>query len=197
MRRVTAPVLGILLALAATAALGALSQAPYARTASPAPLLRLAWRVRGTPVHQCRRLTAEELARLPPHMRRTEECERRILPYRLHVLVDGRTVIDHLVEAAGARSDRPLYVLDEVTLPPGEHLVEIAFTREPQAEEAPEHEQAETPEEEAREHAGDTAASPARLTFSGRLALGAGEIALVTYDPDRQALVLRGAARPG
>ena len=192
MSRVFRPVRGALLALGALAALGALSQAPYASTEASHALLRLAWRVRGTPVHECRRLSPEELERLPVHMRRAEDCEPRVLSYRLEVRIDGRVETEQLVQAAGARGDRPVYVHRELILSPGEHLVEIAFVREPQHEEEIEHEAEETAEEESREHRDDERQGPARLALHARLSLGAGEVALITYDPEQRSLVLRG-----
>src|SRR6266542_87023 len=93
----------ITVALATTLAIGALSRGPYTPDRADNAIVRLAWRARGERVEQCRRLTEEELERLPAHMRQEEQCEGRILPYRLQVRVDGAGVLHELVLAAGAR----------------------------------------------------------------------------------------------
>ena len=71
--------------LGSGAALAALSLVPYTAEPGDRAVVRLAWRTRGERVRACRRLTPDELARLPQHMRQEEVCERRILPYRLRV----------------------------------------------------------------------------------------------------------------
>jgi hypothetical protein len=151
-------------------ALAALSVLPYTPPAAEEGLLRLSWRARGERVQECRRVSDEEQAGLPAHMRREEVCEGRLLPAHLLVEVDGRVVVDDTVRARGARGDRPLYVFHEIALPPGRHPVRIRFEREERQE---------------------GGATPALLELTQTLALAAGEVALVTYDTDLAALVVR------
>lgn len=172
-----------LLAGAVTLGVAALSRVPYAPPGGDDAVLRLSWRTRGERVRECRRLTAQELAALPVHMRREEVCEGRVLPYVLRVEVDGRAVVHDTVRAAGAREDRPLYVYRELRVPPGPLRLSVRFTREDAPAGAP-------------RAAGELrrAASPARLELSEALHLRPGEVALVTYDADRRALVARTSA---
>lgn len=165
-----------MVAVGATIGLGQLSRIPY--TADPADhaVIRLAWRARGYRVEECRRLTAEELADIPAHMRREEVCEGRILPYRLRVWLDGEPRVDALVRAAGARQDRPLYVYQELPASPGGHHLLVEFTRE------------EGPDAVPRE---DERATPARLELEATVTLQSKEVALVTYDEERRGLELR------
>src|SRR5579885_3628612 len=135
-RRGSAPVsprtrraLGAITAAASLAFLAALSRVPYAAEPGADALLRLAWRARGERVEQCRRLTPAELARVPAHMRQEIQCTGRIVPYRLRVALDGREVINELVQAAGARHDRPLYVFRELRVPPGPPALAVRFAR--------------------------------------------------------------------
>jgi hypothetical protein len=159
-----------------TVLVGALSLMPYDAAPADTPaLLRLAWRTRGVRVEECRRLTEEELAGVPEHMRLEEECDGRILPYRLEVVVDGDRRITRLVRAAGARADRPLYVLEQIPLPAGTHQLDVHFVR-----------QGTLPPQDSVD-----AATPARLRLTQPVTLARGEIALVTYDAERRALVLR------
>ena len=177
------------LALGMTLALGWLSQVPYDAAGDAESMVRLAWRTRGTRVEECRRLTREELERLPVHMRRDEVCEGRTLPYRLVVVLDGQTAVDEDVYPSGARADRPLYVYRELPLRPGWHDLDIAFTRAPVARDT------------ARGAGGERlaqgdAVAPQRLTLTRRVRLGPDEIVLVTYDAEERRLTLKGPGAP-
>ena len=200
----------------ALATLGALSRAPYREPDAEDAVLRLSWRVRGIRVRECRTLTPDELDALPPHMRRPEVCEGRIAPYRLRVRVDGRVLTDTLVHAAGAREDRPLYVFREFRVMPGVHRVDLRFVREAgqgegggggegggeererrdeaagrddaRGREHREHRGRRDRDDERRGRNGET---PARLELDARVDLEAGDVALITYDAERRALVLR------
>ncbi len=205
-------ILAVLLVGAALLGLGALSRVPYGDTAAGQAVVRLSWRVRGVRVEACRRLGVEELEALPPHMRRPEVCEGRIAPYRLRVRVDGEVVEDGLVQGAGVREDRPLYVFRELRVPPGRHALAVEFHRiaaeaergrrsagAEQAGGAREVEEAYDADD--AEDADDTGrtrhrrqASPARLDLDVDVTLEPGQVALITYDPERRALVVRGAA---
>lgn len=161
------------LATAALAALlAALSGIPYGSDAEASAALRLSWRTRAAAVRECRDPTADELARLPAHMRRERVCDWRVPPHRLRVVVDGEPREDGRIEAAGARRDRPLYVHREFSLSPGPHRLEVEFF----------------PERES-----DVGQSGVRLELRADLDLDVGDVALVTYDPDAGELALRRA----
>jgi hypothetical protein len=174
--RVARRAAAIAVALATTLAIGALSRAPYTADTTEQGIVLLAWRARGERVEQCRRLTKEELERLPAHMRQEERCEGRILPYRLQVSVDGARAVDELVHAAGARHDRPLYVYHELPLEPGTHALAVAFARE-----------GDVPAGAHEEEKG----TPGRLALDTMVALSPRRILLVTYDDDARRLVVR------
>jgi hypothetical protein len=162
--------LAAVLAAGSAAALAALSQLPYTPPAAEEATLRLSWRARGERVRECRRLPAEEVAALPAHMRREEECTERILPSHLRVEVGGRVLVDDTVRASGARGDRPLYVFREIPLLPGTHDLRVRFGRAEQ---------------------GADGGAPPLLELARPLSLASGEVALVTYDADLGELVVR------
>ncbi len=175
-------VLGLIVVGIVTVATGALSRVPYSAKAGDAARLRMSWRMRSVQVERCRELSPDEIARLPTHMRRTEECSGGLAPYRLEVRLDGRIVADEEIHGEGARQDRPIYVFRDIALPPGLHRLSVRFTR-----------------------IGDAAtdasagAPPARLELDTEVTLDAGEIGLVTYDAERRTLVVRqgrGGGRP-
>lgn len=152
---------------------------PYSPERNVGAILRLAWRARGERVNECRRLTPSELAKLPAHMRQEEVCEGRLLPYQLTVAVDDSLVIDRLVHGAGAREDRPLYVFEEVAVEPGPHRMIVQFSLVDTAAATP-----------------DTGRSlaPRRLVLDTTLQLDARRVALVTYDEERELLMVRGGS---
>ena len=164
---------GAALAVGSTVALGGLSQVPYRPEVVSHAVIRLAWRARGVTVKECRTLTPEEQEKVAVHMRRTQVCEGRTLPYRLRAEVDGEARIDETVHAGGARGDRPLFVLHDLAVAPGRHRVAVSFTRDT------------VPEEGVSEQE----ITPAVLEFDRHIDVGAGQILLVTYDPDRRTLV--------
>lgn len=151
---------------------------PYTAERDVGAIVRFAWRARGERVRDCRRRTPEELGKLPPHMRQEEVCEGRVLPYRLAVEVDGAAAVDQLVHGAGAREDRPLYVFRELVVTPGGHRIAVTFTREGSA-----------PADST-----GALATPARLSLDTTVTLGSRQVVLVTYDEEREQLVVRGGS---
>jgi hypothetical protein len=162
---------GWLLGIVATGAIVGLSRVPYAVSPTDHAELRFAWRYRSVSLEQCRPLTEEENAALPAHMRQDEICERRLQPWRLTIWVDGVQVAEDTVRARGAREDRPLYVFRKLTLAPGTHAVRAIFAPIGPSEQR-------------------------MLSLESGVSLDARQVALVTYDPDTDRLVLRDVASP-
>jgi hypothetical protein len=160
-----------LLGLALAAGLVAASQAPWRAHSREEAAIRLAWRTVSRPVSECRAPTPEELEALPPHMRMKEICERRHVPFRLRVEIDGEEARDLVLQPSGARGDRPLYVFEELRVAPGAHRLEIEF------------------EEEREEEAG-AAGAPLRLALDAELALAPRDVALVTLDGSGERLAV-------
>jgi hypothetical protein len=83
--------------------------------------------VEGISVEECRQLSPEELANLPVHMRNPNACIGRIAPYRLQVGLNGTLLVNDTIHPGGARGDRPIYVLSDFPVDPGEHRVQVRF----------------------------------------------------------------------
>ncbi len=147
-------------------------------------IVRLAWRARGETVRDCRRLTPAELAKLPVHMRQEQVCEGRVLPYRLRVELDRVRAVDRLIHGAGAREDRPLYVLQDLPVRPGVHRLAVLFALE-RPSTAPDR------PGEGEEEESPRLATPAQLAFDTTLTVATRRILLVTYDEERERLVVR------
>lgn len=164
--------LGAVTALALVAGTAALSRVPLTLSPDDHALIRLSWRVEGVTAETCRTLGAEELARLPVHMRRPTACVGEGAPYALDLEVDGLPVLTDTVWPAGARGDRPLAVLVEVPVDPGEHRARLHF-------------QALLPD-------GATVSDGvASLAWEGRLDVEAGDVALLTLDGTGRTLEAR------
>ena len=163
----------------------ALSRVALAGEKGNGAILRLSWQARAERIETCRHATAEELANLPPHMRQEVICDRGLTPYRLTLRLDQREVLSRVFQGKGARQDRPISVYEEVPIPPGTHLFEVRF-EQVQADSL-------AATSSAAPRPGDF---PRVLTFQQSIALGARDIALVTYDAERRSFVLMGGAAP-
>jgi ferredoxin/coenzyme F420-reducing hydrogenase delta subunit len=156
-----------LLTALALAATGWLSQLP-AGSAPADGAVRLSWRLPGQSWLDCRPLSAGEIARLPAHMRRTEDCRTVYLHYRLRAWVDGELRLDRAVAPLGARGDRPLYVEEDLHAGPGQRRVRVEFTP-----------------------VDDPRGAGLRLELEEEMTLQPGRARLVTYDADARRLRAR------
>jgi hypothetical protein len=182
MRTTARRILGAAVAVTVTLATVALSRVPYGGLDPDISVLRLTWRAPGEAIEDCRLLSPEEIEAQPVHMRRDRICERRLVPYRLRVYVDGVRVVDETVRPAGAREDRPLFVFRELELEPGEHQVAVNWVRETGPDPLP--------TDSPATRGGVRGTGP--LSLDATLDLAAGDVALVTYDPDRRSLATAG-----
>ena len=92
-------------------------------------IIRVAWSARPERIETCRRLSDDELAKLPVHMRQRLECEGTTARYRLEVTRDGVLLDSVTVQGGGMRHDREVYVSREVLIPPGASRVNVRFVR--------------------------------------------------------------------
>ncbi len=117
---------GAAAALAIVAGVALASRAEMGEPARGAEL-RLALRAARARLEICRQRTAEELARLPAHLRAPEDCDEVAIDYRLVVEIDGERRLDQVVSHRGVRRTRPLAVEEAVAIPPGRHGLEVTF----------------------------------------------------------------------
>lgn len=158
----------------------ALSRAPWRAHPDETALLRLSLTARPERIESCRRLSAEELAALPAHMRQEVVCEGRTARYRLEVDVAGARVADDLLAGGGARSDRPIHLLREHDVGPGEHRLVVRLTR------------AEDPDVTTEEVEGRRRVEtvPPELVLDTVVRFGPRAVVLVGYDPRERRLTL-------
>jgi hypothetical protein len=120
----------IIVATAAiTLLLAALARAPYTPAGAGEALLRFSWRMSVTARENCRPRTQAELDALPVHMRTPEVCTRDLARYSLITRVDDSPADTLELVRGGVKGDRPLFVLEERTLPAGRHRVQVYLHR--------------------------------------------------------------------
>lgn len=188
--------LGGAFAALAALALGAASRVPWTASPESHALLRLSWRAPSVVAERCRSLTEEEKADLPIHMQVPEVCETHAIPYVLEARIDGVAVPADTIHGAGAREDRPVIVFREIPLAIGTRTVEIAFRPiiDPEDQDERGHDEEDGDDDEDRDdedlddEEGDDDEAIA-LAYSQTLRLGPREVALVTLDPARRALI--------
>jgi hypothetical protein len=74
-------------------------------------------------VKPCVLLTPQQIAELPPNMRRTESCERKRLPLTMEVEVDGDIMLRVDAEPSGLWGDGPASVYERFEVAPGVHVL--------------------------------------------------------------------------
>jgi len=179
-------------ALTLLVGLAALSRLPYASAEPNGALLRLSWRARGESIERCRRATPAELSGVPAHMRQEVVCEdTHVAPYRLRVVLDGRTVEDGPVAGSGVSGDRPMYLLREFDLTPGRHRFDVRFEKQSAQQSGDERSKDRSSEGEHEEEVRRRAV-PRRLSLDTTLVVPGGAVVLITYNSELRALELLG-----
>ncbi len=132
-RRPAAIAVGVLLAGVLAAATWVGSDAPYRAPDAP-PELVVSFSHPGAFMEAERRLSPEELERLPAHMRTETVSGGRRAPVRLRVTVDGLVLVDREYRPRGFRGDGPSTALETIEMPVGAgHLrVQVSDSAEPE-----------------------------------------------------------------
>lgn len=73
----------------------------------------------------CRALTPQEIAKLPPNMRRTQECPRERVPVVVEMEIAGQVSYREVLRPSGLAGDGPSRVYRRFSLPPGAHRVAL------------------------------------------------------------------------
>jgi hypothetical protein len=180
---------------------------PLAYHADDAARLRLSWSARPERIEVCRQVSAEEQARREEHMRQRVECEGGFATYALRVEVDNRAVGEAVIHGAGLRHDRPLYLLKDYPVPPGEHRIRVTLTRREHTDnDAAAFAEAVVPDADTGLYAGRAqreaterarrarAAIPPRLVLDTAVAFTPRQVALVTFNAEHRRVELRAEA---
>jgi hypothetical protein len=112
----------------ATAALASVAAAfanwpAYRQVPPDAAVVKLSFTHGADRSSECRRRTPEELAKLPPNMRRPLECPRERRAVVTELAVDDRTIFAASLPPGGLWRDGPSRVYKRFTLPAGDHII--------------------------------------------------------------------------
>jgi hypothetical protein len=83
---------------------------------------------------ECRRLTPQEIAKLPPNMRRIEECPRGRRPIHVELELDGRSLYRASLPPTGIAGDGPSKVYERFVVPAGSHDIAVRMRDTPRTE---------------------------------------------------------------
>jgi hypothetical protein len=124
-------------------AIGVFSQWPtYHHLAPGQALVKVSFTRVGKPVGDCRPLTPEELAKLPPNMRAPMKCPRERSPVTVQVDIDGVRVLDRVAPPTGLSRDGASSVYERIVVPAGERRIAVALSDDVRAREAAHHREA-------------------------------------------------------
>lgn len=118
--------------------IGVFSQWPPYRHLQPdQALIKLSFTHVGKPVGDCRTLSAEELARLPPNMREATVCPRERSPVTVELDIDGVNRIKRSAMPGGWSKDGASALYERVVVPAGEQHIVVRFSDDVRKREAP------------------------------------------------------------
>jgi hypothetical protein len=73
----------------------------------------------------CRRLTPEEIAKLPPNMRKVQDCPRGRMPIYVELDLNGRTAFSKSLPPTGIAGDGPSRVYERFVVPAGRYDIGV------------------------------------------------------------------------
>ena len=133
MTRVRHIVLGSLAAIAIAIGAAFLSAQPTVRLL-PDDTAVITLSISHAGARRCRDRTAEELAALPANMRRRQICERRRLPVRLEMDLDGEPVVAELLPPGGIAGDAASFLHQRIAVAAGRHEIALRIRDSDRAE---------------------------------------------------------------
>lgn len=100
---------------------------PFRQLEPDQAVITLAFAHAGERREDCRTLSPEEMAKLPPNMRRPTDCPRERSPIVVDLLLNGELAIKEVAHAPGLYSDQGVSLYRSVKVPAGEHLLRVSM----------------------------------------------------------------------
>jgi hypothetical protein len=107
------------------------TSASYTHFPPDQALIKLSFTHGASRPSDCRRRSAEELAKLAPNMRRAVECARGRLPVLTELVVDGTMLLSESLPPTGLSQDGPSRVYRSFVMAPGHHHLAIRLRDTP------------------------------------------------------------------
>lgn len=79
----------------------------------------------GARVEACTKLSAEEIAKLPPRERRPSDCRRERVPLRFEAVLDERPLVRRSLPPTGLSGDGPSRLYEKIAVPAGRHALTL------------------------------------------------------------------------
>ncbi len=83
---------------------------------------------------ECRRLTSQEIEKLPPNMRRVQDCPRGRRPIYVELDLGGRTAFRESLPPTGIAGDGPSRIYQRFVVPAGKYDIAVRMRDTPRAE---------------------------------------------------------------
>lgn len=83
---------------------------------------------------ECRRLTSQEIEKLPPNMRRVQDCPRGRRPIYVELDLDGRSIFRKNLPSTGIAGDGPSRVYQRLVVPAGKHDIAVRMRDTPRVD---------------------------------------------------------------
>lgn len=98
---------------------------PFKHLGDDQAMITLAISHAGERREECRKISPEEMAKLPPNMRIPMDCPRERSPITVELTLDGKVVIYNSVEPPGLYKDQGIDIFQSIKIPVGKHLLSI------------------------------------------------------------------------
>ncbi|HED18638.1 MAG TPA: hypothetical protein ENI74_03945, partial [Gammaproteobacteria bacterium] len=98
---------------------------PYRQLQPDQAVITVAFSHAGKRVEECRKLSQQELARLPPNMRAPLDCPRERSPVTVKLLLDGKPLLEEVARAPGLYSDLGVDIYRSAKVSAGKHTLAV------------------------------------------------------------------------
>lgn len=99
------------------------SQPVYRQLPEDMAQIKLSFRHGARRVEDCRKLTPEEIAKLPPKERRPNTCSRERIPIAVELALDDRILYRAVLAPTGLSRDGPAEAYEKFAVPAGRHTL--------------------------------------------------------------------------
>lgn len=121
--------------LAFAVLLGVFANGPsYTHLPADQAMIKLSFAHGGSHKQACRRRTAEEIAALPPNMRKVFDCPRERVAVLVELRLDGDELYRAELQPTGLAGDGPSRVYARFAVVPGRHVLEARLRDTPRSE---------------------------------------------------------------